>query len=104
MKKIKNPEAYIKKLKNRITRLKIWHQDAESACRDLRGKRVWSWDRSDPYQITNTHTHFPEFEAGDQVILIGRVRSRKTSFDPRCQNKHAETVLEFTHCQKTNGH
>ena len=102
MKKIKNPELHIRKLKNRIVDLEAWLKDADKSTHDLRGEGLWHWNEG--YSRTFTLEHFPTVEAGDQVILVGRVASRKTWIEKVCRNKHTELTLEFSRCRKTSGH
>lgn len=74
MKKIKNPEKYIRKLKAEITRLEIWIEDGRRRERQYAGNCIVSWSPGELDMEECASQNLGGFRVGDYVAVVGKVK------------------------------
>ena len=96
MKKIKNPERYIQRLKNRIEYLEHLYERQRQEASELRGKSLWRF--ADETDITRNFDWLPDLRPGQRVVIRGMAIKRQESFNPACQNEKSEITIRLVSC------
>ena len=101
MKKIKNPEQYIDRLKRRIAGNDKQYEWLRQRWLGLIGNIVVNWRKYD--QEFTTSNCYIDLLPGEEVAIIGRVKEVKNEVDFSCKNKSGEMVVEVTQLRKVSG-
>lgn len=101
MKKIKNPEKYIERLKRRIARHNKHYEWLRQKWLGLRGTMIVNWKAYDQ-EFTVSDAYFDAFP-GDEVIIIGRVKRVENEIDLSCKNKSGTLTVKIQQARKVEG-
>lgn len=107
MKKIKNPELYIERLKKQIARLNEWRRDEkiitdrkkaalEDRIKRAKGEIVTTWVPHEEVQSASSFV-LATLRPNERIAIIGRVKKVESWVENGCDNQHSQityTVLE----------
>lgn len=99
MRKYKNPEKYIEKLKRQIqnieSELARRKREKDRQHKQLMGSLIANWKNG----ITETQScgnyALGEFKPEDTIVIIGRIRKVEKEFNPECNNRSSEVEYEL---------
>jgi len=99
MKKIKNPELYIKRLKAQNARLESWWQQAERVATQRVGRVIVNWEPHEEKQAALSFALLA-LRPGDKIVIHGEVKEVHGSIDSSCGNPSSNIIYYVRETRK----
>lgn len=100
MKKIKNPEKYIKSLKVRINDLEHLNDNLREDWRKAQGKIVTTWTGYEGEQGTIHSFSLAVLRPGDRIAIICKIKKVKSWIEEGCNNKGSRINYDVLETRK----